>query len=98
MSNQICKYSSAPKIRNEIAFEVSVLFYCVLKKNCQFQQIVSIITQPYTCRFLSIFDCFATFRSLPVRSGFEELFPVRTFLTVSQSHDALNTDDVKRIT
>ena len=28
---------------------------------------------------LSIFDCLASFRSLPVRSGFEELFPVRTF-------------------
>ena len=54
---------------------------------------------------LSIFDCLATFPSLPVRSCFEELFPMRTFLTVSQSPDtvaqsgdALNTDDVKRNT
>ena len=27
---------------------------------------------------MSIFDCLATFPSLPVRSGFEELFPVNT--------------------
>ena len=37
----------------------------------------------------SIFDCLATFLSLPVRSGFEELFPGKTFLTVSQSRDRL---------
>ena len=54
----------------------------------------------------SISDCLATFPSLPVRSGFEELFPMRTFFftvsqsrdTVARSGDALNTDDVKRIT
>ena len=38
---------------------------------------------------LSIFDCLTNFPSLPVRSGFDELFPVTTFLTVSQSHDTL---------
>ena len=38
---------------------------------------------------LSIFDCLATFLSLPVRSGFEGLFPGKTFLTVSQSRDRL---------
>ena len=38
---------------------------------------------------LSIFDCLTTFLSLPVRSGFEELFPGKTFLTVSQSRDRL---------
>ena len=50
---------------------------------------------------LSIFNCLATFLSLPVRSGFEELFPMRTFFTVSQSRDtvaqsgeALHTIDV----
>ena len=47
---------------------------------------------------VSIFYCLATFQSLPGRSGYKELFPVRTFLTVSQSRDGLNTDDVKRIT
>ena len=47
---------------------------------------------------VSIFYCLATFQSLPGRSGFKELFPVRTFLTVSQSRDGLNIDDVKRIT
>ena len=34
-------------------------------------------------------------RSLPVWSGFDELFPVLTFLTVDQLHDTLITDDVK---
>ena len=34
---------------------------------------------------LSIFDCLTNL----VRSGFDELFPVTTFLTVSQSHDTL---------
>ena len=38
---------------------------------------------------LSIFDCLTNFPSLPVRSGFDELFPVTTFLTVSQPHDTL---------
>ena len=38
---------------------------------------------------LVIFDCLTNFPSLPVRSGFDELFPVTTFLTVSQSHDTL---------
>ena len=38
---------------------------------------------------LSIFDCLTNFPSLPVRSGFDELFPVTTFLTVVQSHDTL---------
>ena len=38
---------------------------------------------------LSIFDCLTNFPSLPVRSGFDELFPVTTFLTVVQSHDML---------
>ena len=35
------------------------------------------------------FDCLTNFPSLPVRSGFDELFPVTTFLTVVQSHDTL---------
>ena len=50
---------------------------------------------------LSIFDCLATFLSLQARSDFKELFPMRTFFTVSQSRDTvaqlgdtLNTDDV----
>ena len=38
---------------------------------------------------LSFFDCLTNFPSLPVRSGFDELFPVTTFLTVVQSHDTL---------
>ena len=51
----------------------------------------SVITHYYypTYYIKSIFDCLATFPSLPVRSGFEELFHVRTFLTVSQSHDTV---------
>ena len=47
----------------------------------------------------------AAFPSVPVRSSFEELFPMRTFFTVSQScdtvaqsGDTMNTDDVKSIT
>ena len=46
---------------------------------------------------LSIFDCSTTFMSLPVQSSFEELFHRRIFLTLSQSCDNLNTDDVRRI-
>ena len=38
---------------------------------------------------LSNFDCLTNFPSLPARSGFDELFPVTTFLTVVQSHDML---------
>ena len=61
---------------------------------------ILIITQPTITELLSIFDCLVTFPSLPVRYGFEELFPMTVSLshdTVAQSDDALNTDNVKRI-
>ena len=42
-----------------------------------------------TERYELVVYCLANFPSLPVRSGFDVLFPVTTFLTVSQLHDTL---------
>ena len=59
----------------------------------------SVGVQPCLCRTcsetvnknikLSFFKSSENIQKKEVRSGFDELFPVTTFLTVSQSHDTL---------
>ena len=57
--------------------------------NFNFMQYSLLVPNLLYAELLSIFDCLTNFPSLPVRSGFDELFPVTTFLTVVQSHDTL---------
>ena len=64
------------------------LFFPQHCKKIALKQIILLPNLLYA-ELLSIFDCLTNFPSLPVRSGFDELFPVTTFLTVVQSHDTL---------
>ena len=59
------------------------------------QQIVLLPNLLYA-ELLSIFDSLATFLSLPVQSGFEELFPREDIFNCFPV--TLFTDDIKRIT
>ena len=66
------------------------ILYCInILKDYMYQILLLPNLLKLYAELLSIFDCLTNFPSLPVRSGFDELFPVTTFLTVSQSHDTL---------